>query len=42
MAVSLFGKLENECSDAENDGAGKDAKDEKGDYFLAVHVWIIT
>ena len=38
----LFWETREQCSDAENDGAGKDAKDEKGDYFLAVHVWIIT
>ena len=35
-------KLKDECSDAKNNGAGKDAKDAKGDYFLAVHAWIIA
>ena len=35
-------KLEDECSEPENNGACKEAKHEKRNNFLAVHVWEIT
>jgi hypothetical protein len=35
-------KLKNESSESKNNGAGKYAKDEEGDYFLAVHVGTIA